>query len=59
MKGTLLGIPVLCTAVCAFGQSLPLKEGLWETSMMASQNITSHDMTNRGFERQSTPREEL
>jgi hypothetical protein len=38
---------------------LPLKEGLWETSMMASQNITSHDMTNRGFERQSTPREEL
>jgi hypothetical protein len=38
MKGTLLGIPFPCTAVCAFGQSLPLKGGLWETLM----TMTAH-----------------
>ena len=31
MKGILLGILFLCTAACASGQSLPVKEGLWET----------------------------
>ena len=30
MKGILLGILFLCAA-CAVGQSLPVKEGLWET----------------------------
>lgn len=31
MKSTLLGILFLCAAASAFGQSLPVKEGLWET----------------------------
>jgi hypothetical protein len=33
MKSFLLGILFLCAAVCAFGQSLPLKEGLWESTV--------------------------
>jgi hypothetical protein len=32
MKSTLLGILFLCVAVCAFGQTLPIKEGLWEST---------------------------
>ena len=31
MKSILLGILFLCGAVCAFAQTLPVKEGLWET----------------------------
>ena len=31
MKSILLGILFLCAAARAFGQSLPVKEGLWET----------------------------
>src|ERR1700689_3619513 len=31
MKRTLLGILFLCAAVSAFGQTLPIKEGLWES----------------------------
>ena len=31
MKSILLGSLFLCAAVCAFGQSLPLKDGLWES----------------------------
>jgi hypothetical protein len=30
MKSILLGVLFLCAAVCAFGQTLPIKEGLWE-----------------------------
>jgi hypothetical protein len=33
MKSFLPGILFLCAAVCAFGQSLPLKEGLWESTV--------------------------
>jgi hypothetical protein len=32
MKSILLGILFLCVAVCAFGQTLPIKEGLWEST---------------------------
>jgi hypothetical protein len=32
MKSILLGILFLCAAVCAFGQTLPIKEGLWEST---------------------------
>jgi Protein of unknown function (DUF3617) len=32
MKSILLGILLLCAAVCAFGQTLPIKEGLWEST---------------------------
>ena len=31
MKRTLLGILLVCSAVSAFGQTLPIKEGLWES----------------------------
>ena len=31
MKSILLRILFLCAAACAFGQSLPVKDGLWET----------------------------
>lgn len=31
MKNILLGILFLCAATCVFGQSLPVKDGLWET----------------------------
>ena len=33
MKSVLLGILFLCAAVCAFGQTLPIKEGLWESTV--------------------------
>jgi hypothetical protein len=33
MKSFLLGTLFLCAAVCAFGQSLPVKEGLWESTV--------------------------
>ena len=32
MKNILLGILFLCAAACAFGQNLPIKEGLWEST---------------------------
>ena len=32
MKNILLGILSLCAAACAFGQNLPIKEGLWEST---------------------------
>jgi hypothetical protein len=31
MKRSLLGILLVCSAVSAFGQTLPIKEGLWES----------------------------
>ena len=32
MKSILLGTLLLCAAVCSFGQTLPIKEGLWEST---------------------------
>jgi hypothetical protein len=32
MKSILLGILLLCAAICSFGQTLPIKEGLWEST---------------------------
>lgn len=30
----LIGIVLLCAAACTFGQTLPIKEGLWENSVL-------------------------
>jgi hypothetical protein len=30
----LIGILLLCAAACAFGQNLPIKEGLWENTVL-------------------------
>jgi len=30
----LIGIVLLCTAACACGQTLPIKEGLWENTVL-------------------------
>ena len=45
MKGILLGILLLCAA-CAFGQSLPVKEGLWESIVYDDDGTTSMRFLN-------------
>ena len=42
----LLGTLFLCAAVCAFGQSLPLKEGLWESTVYGDDGTTSMRFLN-------------
>jgi hypothetical protein len=45
MKGILLGILFLCAA-CTFGQSLPVKEGLWESIVYDDDGTTSMRFLN-------------
>ena len=46
MKSTLLGILFLCAAACAFGQSLPVKDGLWETIVYDDDGTASMRLLN-------------
>jgi len=46
MKRVLLVTLFLCAAVCAFGQSLPVKEGLWESTIYDDDGTTSMRFLN-------------
>ena len=46
MKSILLVVPLLCAAVCAVGQSLPVKEGLWETVIYDDDGTPSMRLIN-------------
>jgi hypothetical protein len=46
MKSILLGILFLCAAARAFGQSLPVKEGLWETIVYDDDGAPSMRLLN-------------
>ena len=49
----LIGVLLLCGAACSFGQTLALKEGLWETTMLnddGSPSTRTHDcVTQKAF----------
>jgi hypothetical protein len=36
-----IGILLLCAAACSFGQTLPIKEGLWETTVLNDDGTTA------------------
>ena len=46
MKGILLGFLFLSFAACAFGQSLPVKEGLWESTVYDDDGSISMRLQN-------------
>jgi hypothetical protein len=37
----LIGILLLCAAACTFGQTLPIKEGLWEQTVLNDDGTTA------------------
>ncbi len=49
----LIGIPLLCAAACAVGQTLPIKEGLWEIVINkddGTADFRTHDcLTQKSF----------
>jgi hypothetical protein len=49
----LVGILLLSAAACAFGQTLPIKEGLWETTVLNDDGTTAMRsldcFTQKGF----------
>ena len=46
MKSIRFCILFLCTALCAFGQSLPLKKGLWESTVFNDDGTPSMRLLN-------------
>ena len=49
----LIGVLLLCAAACTFGQTLPIKEGLWETVVYnddGTPSVRTHDCrTQKSF----------